>query len=406
MSEPEKMTPVILCVPLVTSREVEGHLTRDPQGDLLLVIGGRARGVADKFDGHDLYLLDLVAAVSLFRNRSAKNFAALAAGLLPMALWGGFALFYYGSPFPNTAYAKLGMGVARVGLVAQGLCYLLDSAIRDPVTLTLISAGLVLALRCRRSVDLPLVAGGGLYLVYVVWIGGDYMSGRFVGLPLLAIVLGLVRYEWPPIPGRTFQRLVFLMVLLLVPRCVEPLVQNAVGIFGIGDERRVHHPYTGFVSAFSGNRWPDHFLRTLGEESREGPSVRHEGAIGMSPFYGGPGVYVVDLYALSDPLRARLPGVVAGTFNRPYFRAWRAGHTHRPMPEGYLESLESGENRIVDPDLARYYDVVRLVTRGPLMDSRRIRAAVELALGVHDPLLRAYVERHPELFRPSRTAGE
>jgi hypothetical protein len=42
MSEPEKMTPVILCVPVTTSREVKGHLTKDSHGELLLVIGGRA----------------------------------------------------------------------------------------------------------------------------------------------------------------------------------------------------------------------------------------------------------------------------------------------------------------------------------------------------------------------------
>lgn len=345
-------------------------------------------------------------AVALWRKRTLGRFAALAAGLLPIALWGAFALFYYGSPFPNTAHAKLGMGVPRAGLVAQGFAYLLDSVIRDPATLTMIGAGVVLALLRPRRVDAALVAGAVLYLAYVVWIGGDYMSGRFLGLPLLAAVLGVLRHPWGAIGRRALGGLGVLAVVLLVPRCLEPFVQDEIGLFRIGDERRVHHPYTGLVYAFSGGRWPDHFLRTLGEESRDGPRIRVEGAIGMSPFYGGPGVYVVDLFALSDPLRARLPGVVLGTFNRPDFKAWRAGHSRRPIPEGYLESLESGENRIADPDLARFYDVVRLVTRGPLLDPGRIRAAAELTLGVHDPLARAYVERNPELFRPRRPAVE
>ena len=59
MSEPEKMTPVILYVPMATSREVEGHLTKDSDGKLVLVIGDRARGPGDKFEGHDLSFLDI-----------------------------------------------------------------------------------------------------------------------------------------------------------------------------------------------------------------------------------------------------------------------------------------------------------------------------------------------------------
>ena len=62
MSETEKMTPVTLYVPMTSWREVEGHLTTDPQGDLLLVIEGRARTLVDKYDGHDLSLLPLKTA--------------------------------------------------------------------------------------------------------------------------------------------------------------------------------------------------------------------------------------------------------------------------------------------------------------------------------------------------------
>ena len=32
-------------------------------------------------------------------------------GMLPAVLWTLFSLVYYGFPFPNTAYAKLGMGI-------------------------------------------------------------------------------------------------------------------------------------------------------------------------------------------------------------------------------------------------------------------------------------------------------
>lgn len=343
-------------------------------------------------------------AARLYRGRSRRALAAAAGGFLPLLLWGIFALFYYGSPFPNTAYAKLGTGVPRLDLVVQGLAYLLDSLIRDPATLVIVAGAVAMALRGPRRVDVRLIAGGLLYLLYVVWIGGDYMSGRFLGLPLLAAVLALARHPLPA-PGRRAAVLgLALAALLTVPRMAEPMIHGEIGVFGIGDERRVHHPYTGLVHAFSSAPWPQHFLRARGERSRAGPSTRIDGAIGMSAFYGGPDVYVVDVFALADPLRARLPGIVRSTSTRPHEYGWRSGHMARPMPEGYLESLETGENRIADPDLKRYYDAIRRITRGPLWDAARLRAVVRLNLGAYDSSLRAYVERHGELFgSPSTT---
>ena len=36
------------------------------------------------------------------------------------------------------------------------------------------------------------------------------------------------------------------------------------------------------------------------------------------------------------------------------------------VPDGYLETLESGENQFEDADLGMYYEDLRLVTQGPL----------------------------------------
>ncbi len=59
-------------------------------------------------------LLSLVAS-----NRSLRCWGALALGFLPLVVWEMFSLFYYGFPFPNTAYAKLNTGLPAWGL-AQG----------------------------------------------------------------------------------------------------------------------------------------------------------------------------------------------------------------------------------------------------------------------------------------------
>ena len=79
---------------------------------------------------------------------------------------------------PSSPWAS--PGGARV----QGLLYLLDSLDRDPITLTAIASAAAVAGVQRNTAARALAAGIVLYLVYVVSIGGDFMAGRFVAVPL------------------------------------------------------------------------------------------------------------------------------------------------------------------------------------------------------------------------------
>ncbi len=79
---------------------------------------------------------------------------------------------------PNTYYAKLHTGIPKIDLYEQGLVYFLDSLRRDPTTLSAIAVSLLL---CALDVRARFAALGiGLYLVYVVNIGGDFMTGVFL----------------------------------------------------------------------------------------------------------------------------------------------------------------------------------------------------------------------------------
>ncbi|HOU93104.1 MAG TPA: hypothetical protein PLU22_18755, partial [Polyangiaceae bacterium] len=108
-------------------------------------------------------------------------------GLSPLLLWLAWATFYYGFPFPNTAYAKLNLTLPRSTMIAQGCAYIVDSALRDPLVLSGIALGAVLAWRGRRRSPAAvwLAAGAVLYVAYTVYIGGDFMSGRFFTAPYL-----------------------------------------------------------------------------------------------------------------------------------------------------------------------------------------------------------------------------
>ena len=105
-------------------------------------------------------------------------------------------------------------------------------------------------------------------------------------------------------------------------------------------------------------------------------------AIGLPGYQGGPYYHVVDKLALPDALLARLP--IAGE------KTWQIGHFRRAIPDGYLETLQSGENLIVDPNLAAYYDRLSAVIKGDLLAVGRFGEIWRLNTGYYENLLQAY----------------
>jgi arabinofuranosyltransferase len=320
------------------------------------------------------------------------NFAVLRdlfLGFLPLLLWELFSLFYYGFLFPNTYYAKLGTGIPTSELIPQGLTYLLDSLQRDPLTLTVIAAGIIIAL-WRGQIRERLVALGVLlYLAYVLIIGGDFMSGRFLTAAFLLSVFLLMRLLANLTPRWQYATLgaVVLLGLFATPPTIiidlsQPRFTERDLVTGINDERAYYYPISGFLNyspgrdiPFSGEGWVEH-----GKALREsGKSVVDEKNVGYIGYFAGPRVHIVDLYALCDPLLARLP--------TQWSDGWRIGHYERTPPDGYLQSLRTGVNQIADPNLAAYYDQLSLVTRGPLFSRARLVAIWKFNTGQFDYLL-------------------
>jgi len=157
--------------------------------------------------------------------------------------------------------------------------------------------------------------------------------------------------------------------------------------YGVADERAVYYQETGLLPALRRKGPPlAHRWVAEGRAARAaGPSVVLRMGIGFFGFYAGSQVHIVDGHALTDPLLARLTANTG--------RGFRIGHFRRVSPKGYEESLRTGVNLIEDPDLAAYWDVLRLVTRGPLLDRERLEAVVKLNLGHYDPLLESWEDR-------------
>lgn len=342
-----------------------------------------------------LHLLD-ARRLNSRRGRCVAVVGALVLGFVPLMAWEIFSLVYYGALVPNTAYAKLGAGIPQFGLLVQSAYYFLYTLTRDPATMVGLGLAFVVVLRRGRREARLLLAGSGLYLLYIVWIGGDYMGGRFLSAPLFAAMLALSRCEIERTPRRVLV-VATATVALVLPSVFAPVIAQ-FRIPGVVDERTSFAPHTGLLGALRPGGWPDHFFRRKGELAQaRGETPIIDAYVGFMGYWAGPGVHIVDLIGLPDPLLARLPGQVGGTFNRFGEKlAWKVGHVSRPLPAGYLETLRGGENRLEDPDLARLWDDLALVTRGPLWTAERWRAILRLHSGEASARAAAWAARHPE----------
>jgi arabinofuranosyltransferase len=329
-----------------------------------------------------LFVLPVLAVV-LWQNRSRRTLALFIAGMSPFLLWEVFSLIYYGFLLPNTYYAKLNSGVPAGALMIQGLRYYLNSMSLNPITLVIIFIALGLTFSGKEAPERWLALGVCLYLGYIVYIGGDFMSGRYFTAPLVVSSILLIRRVEK---STKLQKWTWVMFVFALGWVVAPIKSYDTfnipldSTTGISDEMFWHYPYTNlkFLLRETSHPWE----RTGKMLSENGTRVSVEGGIGMLGYSAGPKVHIIDYLALADPLLARLP------IDNP--QNWRIGHFGRALPEGYRETIESGENRIRDPALAEYYLQLRLITSGPIWSAERWRAIWMMNTGQYNELLAEY----------------
>jgi arabinofuranosyltransferase len=298
-------------------------------------------------------------------------------GMLPFLLWEAFSLLYYGALVPNPAYAKLATGIPARALIEQGVAYFRESLNADPVTLPACAVGLLVWLSDRRRTDWPLALGLLFMLAYVCRVGGDFMSGRFFVAPFVVSAAMIVRragrLHWIPVAVLS---LVVIGAGLRAPRIAALSGGDYAEPFGSGhgiqDERGYYYPATGLLRP--SGRWQSPAdpsePRQLPQDIWIGRVVAVQDSIGLYGFRAPRLLHIVDVLGLGDPFLSRLPAK----------QPWRIGHFYRHLPDGYIESVETRSNRLRDPALARYYDHVLLVVRGPLLSPARLKAIVALNL--------------------------
>lgn len=308
-------------------------------------------------------------------------------GFVPLILWELFSIIYYGFPFPNTAYAKLGSFIPANTLMLQGLHYFKNSLVWDPLTLIVIFLAIISSLIVRNHKSKLLSFGIVLYLFYIVKIGGDFMTGRFFSVPLLCAIVIMLKIEFDKRYVKRFGIVIFLL------GSYQLFHTNFINIGhihdfdnGIADERLYYYENAGLIPCSKRDFQPNHKRGELGKEVKKyGLKVVQKDAVGMFGYFAGPGVHVIDQYGLCDPLLARIPKM------EYYFRI---GHLRHLPPPGYQQSLVNEKNLLFDSSLKQYYSKLLTIVKAPLFSKVRFKTILQFNLNRFNDLIKGY-ENNP-----------
>ncbi len=328
-----------------------------------------------------IYLL-----VNTFKKRSLKVTLLFAIKLsAPLIIWSAFAIFYYGQPFPNTAYAKLNLDVSPKEVLLSSFDYFYTNLKYD--TLTLVTIILLIPFIFYKE---PLLASGiTLYLIYLIKIGGDFMLGRFLSFPFIVSLIFLL-YK-----VKNKQKTVFALYLSIVtffslyklynPPLLAPIIPKFTGHAAllsprVADERGFYVSNTSIIDYLrylTGKIgfFPSHSRIELAIYIKNTPiKIVQFANIGFLGYYVGTEKIVIDPLALTDPFLARIKCTP--------FPRFRPGHCIHPLPDGYIETLLKEKNVLKDPELHQLYEIIKSVTSDPLFSWTRLRNIVKLNFSI------------------------
>ena len=353
-----------------------------------------------------LIFVPVIVWIYLFKRENVSFIKAVSIGilgLLPFILWELFACFYFGFPFPNPAYVKLGTAIAMKEYIKRGILYTVYTGLDDIVVIVIPAAAVLFSLFSRKLKYILVSSGILIYMVYIIRIGGDFMMGRhFTNLFFVSVCLFMMMMNDPatdakklPVIRNAFYITAFVSVIFAATfgRTVGSQYLSGHKFSSqISDEREYYFGTTGLYNNVLSlirtgelcipETWNNDATDDLRSEGLNGGII--DNAAGILVYYN-PDLYLNDTYALGDPFLSKLPA--------EYNENWRVGHLKREVPHGYRASIWYDENRVKDDDLHEFYDKIRLITRGDLLAEGRIQTIIDMNLGKYQYLIDNY-EKH------------
>ena len=315
-------------------------------------------------------LLAPLALYIFFKHVGFRNWLLLMPGMLVLITWFVFATIYFGMPVGNTFIAKLHTGYPLSEYLSRGQDYYSITFFRDPMTIGIIILGVIAGVFNRNSfngINRSLSLGIINYLIYILFLGGDFMIGRFFAVLVYLSIFNLIAVCCNA-NHKKLQVLISAGLILLLPFSHKFSFSYAnyydmAFEKNIADERGWYYQQYGLL-ARDRKEWP----KIPPKENDLTKKVEFRvlcGAAGKSALLE-PNILWLDTCALADPFISQLPG--------PTNSNWRVGHIERKIPTNYGDFLLGKTNQISDKQLQPLLDDVMTITKGPIFSLDRFKA--------------------------------
>lgn len=360
----------------------------------------------ETFSSKDLFLLSFICAITLgvrldsavllfiptayiflFKRdcKLCKSIFVGILGLLPLFVLLCFSLVYFGFLFPNTFYAKMHTGISSIDYIVHGIKYFLSLLLCDPLAFITIIVAIVLCIRDKklRIIGVSFI----LKLSYLIYVGGDFMVGRFItDLYVLSVILIIYK-------GFRFNKVllgllctcsvvVFFIYSVSSVNYVFSNGSNDDSLLSIIDERA----FWGFKGIKELIELEQNWctidceaLKDLDQYITYDNNIIYQPIeLGISRWHLKNDCYIIDSIALSNAFISRFPCEDNNLHN------FRIGHIRHKYPDGYIDSLINNKNLLTNDKDAKLYDDICLVTKGDLFTKERWKAILRLNFGIGD----------------------
>jgi len=315
-----------------------------------------------RFD-YAILLIPIIVYTTCVLQSYVKRFYFFAALLVLPIFWFVFSKLYYDRFLPNTYYAKMNVDIPKFEILLQGFRYVVVSVELDPSIFIIFLVSFLTVLFAKSRLHQVVFISSIAYLFYVVWIGGDFMAGRFFTAPIVIWlwIIGTAPIALPKQFERSFSLFIAISFLLL---CFQPMIENRPSynsaerndytLGGVADEAGFYRSRgssligiileskgdsAAFTDASGYERlflvvqkqklWFKNPILAKGKERIVTSTCGLLGNLGISV---GPGVHIIDTCGLVDPFLSQIK------YSSKNFE-WRIGHFVRTLPDGYEDAI-------------------------------------------------------------------
>lgn len=308
-------------------------------------------------------------------------------GLVPFIAWLVFSFVYYGFLLPNTAYAKLVKGIPLYSYLFHGITYIITSFFYSPITFVWILFVVILLLRNKdknKQIGIFLAIGVILYMLYLLYIGGDFMAGRHLTIAFWFSIFAFLLFVKKSLDYQVQKKyVIFFLTLMLFPLSIPYKSYGAVQyLFRFSkdfnnlviDERQYYTTlpnsyYFHFLSWCQAIRNPA-FQSLLSDVPQNNGNGCYPSWYGIDHYHKHGLDISGDIHGLGDAYVVRCP------LHPNLKKGWRVGHIYRSIPKGYNMSLKTGIIQVENSHNKMILEDIWDIIRGPIWSKKRFRKII------------------------------